>query len=473
MKRQLKFYAITILPMLVLIGLFIWQGKTLSPSAFISGVKDANAGGASVAESFKHPLTILLMQILVVLGAAKVIGYLFTRIGQQSVIGETAAGIMLGPSLLGLLFPGAYHFLFPSSSLPNLQLISQIGLVLFMFIIGMELDLDKLKSRVGEAIVISHLSIAFPFLLGVALAYFLYSNYAPANIPFVAYSLFMGIAMSITAFPVLARILKERNMTKTPVGSMAIICAAIDDVTAWCILAVIIAIARAGNVSNALLTIALTVVFVFFMFTVAKPILKKLSEKFFQNDTLQAPFIATIFLTLIFSAFVAEIIGIHALFGAFLAGVIMPPNFSLRKLFTERVEDVSVMLLLPLFFAFTGLRTQIGLLNGSNLWLVCALIIGLAIIGKFVGGSVAAKVVGLSWKDALSIGALMNTRGLMELIVLNIGYDLGILRPEVFTMFVLMALVTTFLTAPALSLIETLFSKNGSSEISKHNKAVQ
>jgi Kef-type K+ transport system membrane component KefB len=397
---------------------------------------------------------------------------LFTRIGQQSVIGETVAGIILGPSLFGLLCPGAFHFLFPPGSLPNLQLVSQVGLVLFMFIIGMELDLDKLKSRVGEAIVISHLSIAFPFLLGVGLAYFLYSNYAPANIPFIAYSLFMGIAMSITAFPVLARILKERNMTKTPVGSMALICAAIDDVTAWCILAVIIAIAKAGSINGALLTIVCTIAFVLFMFFVTRPLVKKLSDRFFKNDTLQAPFIASIFLTLIFSAFIAEVIGIHALFGAFLAGVIMPSNVSLRKLFTERVEDVSIMLLLPLFFAFTGLRTQIGLLNSSNVWLICVLIIGLAIIGKFVGGAVAARVVGLSWKDGLSIGALMNTRGLMELIVLNIGYDLGILRPEVFTMFVIMALTTTFLTAPALNLIESVFSRKGSSTVSKDNGIV-
>jgi Kef-type K+ transport system membrane component KefB len=457
--KQLKFYFVTIGPLLALIAFCLFQGKTLVPSTIISEVKNANAGGGSIIESFKHPLTIILMQILVVLGTAKFVGYLFTRIGQQSVIGEIVAGILLGPSLLGLLVPDSYHFLFPANTMANLHLVSQVGLVLFMFIIGMELDLDKLKNRVGEAIVISHLSIVFPFLLGVVLAYFLYSTYAPANIPFLAYALFIGIAMSITAFPVLARILKERNMTQTPVGSMAIICAAIDDVTAWCILAVIIAIAKAGNLSGALLTIGLTVVYVLVMFFAGKPILKKLSDKYFKNDTLQAPFIATIFMTLIFSAFVAEVIGIHALFGAFLAGVIMPANLSLRKLFTERVEDVSIMLLLPLFFAFTGLRTQIGLLNSANMWLICGVIIALAVIGKFMGGALAARMVGLSWKDGLSIGALMNTRGLMELIVLNIGYDLGILTPEIFTMFVLMALTTTFLTAPALSFIEKLFAK--------------
>jgi Kef-type K+ transport system membrane component KefB len=238
---------------------------------------------------------------------------------------------------------------------------------------------------------------------------------------------------------------------------MAIICAAIDDVSAWCILAIVIAIAKAGDISGALLTIVLTILYVFFMLLVVRPVLKKLSAKLFSNGTLQAPFIVTIFLTLLFSAFVAEIIGIHALFGAFLAGTIMPVNLSLRKLFTERIEDISVMLLLPLFFAFTGLRTQLGLLNSSYLWLVCGLIIALAVIGKFAGSMIAAKLVGQSWKDSLSIGVLMNTRGLMELIVLNIGYDLGILKPEIFTMMVFMALATTFMTAPALNLIERFF----------------
>lgn len=458
-KNHLKLYLLTIIPLLAGIVFLLSEGENLLPSSYIAEIKNVHIGSGGVTESFKHPLTILLMQILVVLGVSKIIGYLFARIGQQSVIGEIVAGIVLGPSLLGWLMPETFQFIFPTNSLANLQLLSQIGLVLFMFIIGMELDIDILKKRASEAIIVSHVSIVFPYFLGIVLAYFLYSAFAPANIPFIAYALFMGIAMSITAFPVLARILKERKMTQTHVGGMAIICAAIDDVSAWCILAVVIAIAKAGNISNALLTIALTIVYVVGMLLIVRPILKKLSGKFFNDGTLQAPFVVITFLTLIFSAFVAEVIGIHALFGAFLAGTIMPVNISLRKLFTERIEDISVMLLLPLFFAFTGLRTQIGLLNNSYLWSICVLIIALAIIGKFVGSMAAAKLVGQSWKDSLSIGVLMNTRGLMELIVLNIGYDLGILKPEIFTMMVFMALATTFMTAPALNLIEKVFSK--------------
>jgi Kef-type K+ transport system membrane component KefB len=328
-----------------------------------------------------------------------------------------------------------------------------------MFIIGMELDIDILRKRATEALVVSHVSIVFPYFLGVGLAYFIYSTFAPANIPFLAYALFMGIAMSITAFPVLARILKERKMTTTQVGGMAIICAAIDDVTAWFLLAVVIAIAKAGDISGALITMGLTFVYVAFMFFAVRPLLKKLSERYFTNGHLSKGFVAIIFLLLLCSAFVAEVIGIHALFGAFLAGVIMPGNASIRKMFTERTEDVSVLLLLPLFFAFTGLRTQIGLLNNGYMWSVCGIIILLAILGKFAGSTLASRLTGQPWGHSLKIGALMNTRGLMELIVLNIGYDLGILKPEIFTMMVFMALATTFMTAPALNLIEKYWDK--------------
>jgi len=264
----------------------------------------------------------------------------------------------------------------------------------------------------------------------------------------------MGIAMSITAFPVLARILKERNITKTPVGVMAIISAAIGDITAWSILPFVIAIARAGDVSAAWSSIMWSVVYVIIMVVLVRPVLQKLGEKYFTDGSVHSSFTAVVFVILLVSAYTAEVIGIHALFGAFMAGAIMPANMSLRNLFTERIEDVSTFLLMPLFFAYTGLRTQIGLLNDPQLWSVCAVIVAVAVVGKFVGSSVPARLIGHTWKEALSIGALMNTRGLMELIVLNIGYDLGILTPEVFTMLVFMALATTLMTGPALSAIE-------------------
>ena len=456
-KRHLQLYPLIILPLIAVILFLLWQGKKLEANTLVSSVTNAGSQNHFI-ESTKHPLSIMLLQIVVILSVARLVGYIFQRIGKQSVIGEITAGIILGPSLLGWLLPDAFSFLFPASSLPNLQLLSQIGLVLFMFIIGMELDINTLKSRASQAILVSHVSIVFPYFLGVGLAYFLYESYAPGNISFVAFGLFMGIAMSITAFPVLARILKERNITKTPAGSMAIISAAIGDVSAWCILPFVIAIARAGDISNAWFSILLTGVYVLAMLFGIRPVLGKLSERFYAEGNLHSTFTAIVFLILLASAYVAEVIGIHALFGAFLAGAIMPNNFSLRNLFTERIEDVSTFLLMPLFFAFTGLRTQIGLLNDTHLWLICSVIIFLAVAGKLIGSAFASKLVGYSLKDSLSIGVLMNTRGLMELIVLNIGYDLGILKPEIFTMMVFMALATTFMTAPALNLIEKIFT---------------
>jgi Kef-type K+ transport system membrane component KefB len=458
--KHLKLYFAIILPLLLGIVLLLWHGKTLQPSSIIAEIKNIHAGGGSVSDTMKHPLPILLLQIIIVLATSKIVGFVFKVFGQQTVIGEMAAGILLGPSLLGWAMPNVFAFLFPPSSLANLQLLSQVGLLLFMFIIGMELDLNILKKRATEALLVSHVSIFFPYLLGVGLAYFLYDTFAPANIPFIAYALFMGITMSITAFPVLARILKERNITQTRIGSMSIICAAIDDVTAWCLLAIVISIAKAGSILGALFTICITVVYVLFMFLVVRKFLRQIGKEYFIDGKLNPTFIAMTLTTLISSAFIAEIIGIHAMFGAFLAGVVMPSNMSLRKIMTEKTEDVSVMLLLPLFFAFTGLRTQIGLLSGPSLWALCGLVIALAISGKFLGSAIAAKVVGQSWRDAISIGTLMNTRGLMELIVLNIGYDLGILTPEIFTIMVFMALATTCMTSPLLNLIEKAWPEN-------------
>ena len=455
-KKHLKLYLLLILPLLAAIGFLLLQGKQLEAGPVMAEIKSA-ASDAHFLEGAHHPLSILLLQIIVILFVARAVGYLFQRIGQQAVIGEIAAGIILGPSLLGWLAPDVFLFLFPVASLGNLQLLSQIGLVLFMFIIGMELDINTLKSRASEAILVSHVSIVFPYFLGVLLAWFLYNGYAPANIAFVPFGLFMGIAMSITAFPVLARILKDRHMTRTEAGSMALICAAIGDVTAWCILPFVIAISRAGDISGAWFAILLTLVYVLVMLFAVRPLLQKLSARYFKDGSLHNAFTALIFLTLLASAYMAELIGIHALFGAFLAGTVMPQTVSLRKIFTERIEDVSTFLLMPLFFAFTGLRTQIGLLNDTHLWLICALIVVVAIAGKFIGSAAAAKLTGQTWRDALRIGALMNTRGLMELIILNIGYDLGILTPEIFTMMVFMALATTFMTAPALNLIERWF----------------
>ncbi len=412
---------------------------------------------SSMELNLHHPLAILLAQIITIIIIARFFGWIFRKMGQPSVIGEIIAGIFLGPSLLGLYFPDFSTALFPVESLANLQFLSQIGLILFMFIIGMELDLKVLKNRANEAIVISHASIVIPFALGIALAYFVYYRFAPVGVAFLPFSLFMGIAMSITAFPVLARIVQERGIHKTKLGAIVITCAAADDITAWCILAAVIAIVKAGTFVSSLYVIGLAFFYVIVMIFIVKPFLKKIGELYGTKDSLNKPVVAIFFLTLIISSYTTEVIGIHALFGAFMTGVIMPDITKFRSIFIEKVEDVSVILLLPLFFVFTGLRTEIGLINDPYLWKVTGFIILVAVCGKFFGSALAAKFVGQTWRDSLTIGALMNTRGLMELIVLNIGLDLKVLTPEVFTMMVIMALVTTFMTGPALNLINYIF----------------
>jgi len=412
---------------------------------------------SSLTQNLHHPLAILLAQIITIILVARFFGWLFRKIGQPSVIGEIIAGIVLGPSLLGLYFPEFSVNLFPVESLGNLQFLSQIGLILFMFVIGMELDMKVLKNRANEAVVISHASIVIPFALGIGLAYFVYYRFAPEGIAFLPFALFMGIAMSITAFPVLARIVQERGIHKTKLGAIVITCAAADDITAWCLLAAVIAIVKAGTFVSSLYVILLVVFYVIVMLFVVKPFLKKIGELYGTKDNLNKSVVAIFFLTLIISSFATEAIGIHALFGAFMTGVIMPDITKFRNVFIEKVEDVSVILLLPLFFVYTGLRTEIGLLNDVYLWKVTGLIILVAVVGKFLGSALAAKFVGQNWRDSFTIGALMNTRGLMELVVLNIGLELKILTPEVFTMMVIMALVTTFMTGPLLNIINYIF----------------
>lgn len=408
----------------------------------------------SVAHNLTHPLALLLAQIITIILAARLFGWICQKIGQPTVIGEIIAGIVLGPSLVGMLFPELSDALFPAKSLGNLQFLSQIGLILFMFMVGMELDLNTLKNKAHEAVVISHASIIIPFTLGIGLAYYIYRSFAPQGVEFSSFGLFIGISMSITAFPVLARIVHERGIHKTRLGAIVTTCAAADDITAWCILAAVIAIVKAGSFVSSLYTIFIAIGYVLVMIKIVRPFLKRLGDLHPTRENMNKQVVAIFFLMLIISAYIAEVIGIHALFGAFMAGTIMPENTKFRNIFIGKIEDVALVLLLPLFFVFTGLRTEIGLINDPYQWWITLLIILVAITGKFVGSTAAARLVGQSWQESLSIGALMNTRGLMELVVLNIGYDLGILTPEIFAMMVIMALVTTFMTGPALDLIE-------------------
>jgi Kef-type K+ transport system membrane component KefB len=422
-----------------------------------SGLWDQIKSG--IDQNFYHPLSILLLQIVVIIITSRLFGFFIQKLRQPTVIGEVLAGIMLGPSFMGLFFPEMFQFIFPAGSLPNLQFLSQIGLILFMFIIGMELDLKLLRNTAGTAVLVSHASIIFPYLLGVVLSLFLYAEFAPPNIGFLPFALFMGISMSITAFPVLARILQERGLTRTPLGTMSLTCGAIDDVTAWAMLAAVIAIVKSGSAAGAVLTIGLTIIYLLVMLLVVQPVLIRIGKIYIAKETINKTLVALIFVMLLISAYITESIGVHALFGAFVAGLIMPHNLDFKKNLVEKIEDVSLVLFLPLFFAFTGLRTQIGLLNSFHHWEIFFLVLMVAITGKFGGSMLAAKFGGLSWKQSLSIGALMNTRGLIELIVLNIGYELGILSPQIFAILVLMAVITTFMTNPSLQFIDYIFRK--------------
>ena len=396
-KRNYMIYG----TMLAVFGLLMWWVVRMGEAYDTSDVVAVRHADSSVdllretlASNLTHPVPLLLLQIIAILVAVRIFSYLFKYLGQPGVIGEIVAGIVLGPSVLGHFFPGAFEFLFEPSSLVPLNVISQIGLVLFMFVIGMELDLSVVRRKASETLVISHASIIVPFFLGLVLAYWVYPEFGAHHAPFLSFALFIGISVSITAFPVLARIVQERNLGKTPMGMLAIASAANNDVTAWCLLAAVIAVAKAGDAVGALYTIALTAVYILFMFCLARPFLRKIGELYNKRETVGKTLVAFIFLVLILSSYITEVLGIHALFGAFLAGVIMPDNLSFRRVMTEKVEDVAVVLFLPLFFVFTGLRTEIGLLNTPYLWGVCALFIVMSIAGKLLGATLSARAVG-------------------------------------------------------------------------------
>lgn len=395
---------------------------------------------------------LLLAQIAAILIVARLMGWFFRKLHQPRVIGEMVAGILLGPSLLGWVAPSASATLFPLGKLGGIELLSQIGLLLFMFMIGLELDWRQLQELGRTAVATSLVSIVAPFLLGLGLAVYLYPRFSNQAVGFTGFALFISIAMSITAFPVLARILMERDLLRTKVGALAITCAAVNDVTAWCVLAGIVVLVRSSGLP---LPLWMTLVgfggLVFVMLAIVKPALQRLGDHFEKRGGLTHNTLALILLLTLVCGWITEFLGVHALFGAFLVGVIMPRHHEFVKELLMRLESLTVVLLLPLYFAFTGLRSN--LLSGTTMWGICLMIIALAVIGKFGGSLLAAKVSGMSWREASAVGVLMNTRGLVELIILNVGLDLGALSKELFSLMVLMALVTTFMTSPLLSLI--------------------
>jgi Kef-type K+ transport system membrane component KefB/nucleotide-binding universal stress UspA family protein len=397
-----------------------------------------------------HAVILVLIEVLIVIALSRIVGMGCRWIKQPLVIGEIIAGIMLGPSLFGLIAPDLAAALFPSETLPYLNVLSQIGLIFFMFLIGLELNPKYLSGQLDIAILTSHVSILVPFSLGTLSAIILYPLVSDGSVSFTAFALFLGAAMSITAFPVLARIITENNLQRSRLGTLALTCAAVDDVTAWCVLAVAIAVAKEGDFVKAIPTIIAAIVYIGLMVTAGRWCLRYLAKLFHRTGRLTQLLLACIYMGVVISALITEVIGIHLIFGAFLVGAVMPKDHDLVREIAQKTEDFVLIFLLPVFFAYSGIRTQIGLLNRPELWLLCLLVLVVAIAGKYIGTYVAARVSGIDKREASALGWLMNTRGLTELIVLNIGLSLGVISPLLFTMLVIMALVTTFMTSPLL-----------------------
>ena len=434
------------------VGAFLvvrWLGEGLTapeaPPAAVS-VAAPKAGQVDVVEH-------VLATLAAVIGLGFVLGRLLKRVGQPPVIGEVLAGILLGPSLLGAISPDAMHALVPGPDADPkgqvtaaLKAVSQLGVVLYMFLVGLELNGAKLKKQAHATVAISHASIVAPFVLGAGLALWLYPLLSHRGVPFTSFALFLGAALAVTAFPVLARILSDRGLDKTEAGVLALGCAAADDVTAWCLLALVVGVARA-EVGGAVLTTALALGFIAVMFVVVRPVAKPLAASRWAASPAAVP---CLFVAVLLCALATEAIGVHAVFGAFLLGAVIPHDSQLAHEISRRLKDVVTVLLLPAFFALAGLRTEIGLLNDGRAWLVCGVVVAAATLGKWGGTFAAARLGGHDARSALALGAMMNTRGLMALIVLDIGLNMGVISPALFAMMVLMALATTLATAPAL-----------------------
>ena len=415
----------------------------------------AGAGRPVSGHPAYNPFAGLLIAVPLILTACHLAGMAFRKLSQPAVMGQVLAGILLGPSALGIIWPQAFHRLFPSQLAPMLNILAQFGLIFFMFLIGYQLNLLLVRQRGRIALMVSNAGIALPLLCGVGLAFGAYHALAPAHESYTVFALFLATAMSITAFPVLAAVLIDRGLTGTKLGTTALTCAAIDDITAWCLLALVLALVHGGSAAGGAITIALAVAFFAGMVLVVRPLLARLLGPA-QDQRRRLPDAAVLPVVLagvMLSALITDAIGIHTIFGAFMFGAVMPRGSARIEQASERLQSVTGTLLLPLFFAYTGLRTQIGLLGAHlELWGWCALILVASVTGKLVGGAAAARAAGLDWQESVSLGVLMNCRGLTSLIVLNIGLSLNLITPTMFTMLVVMALITTLLTGPGLNL---------------------
>jgi len=423
------------------------NGKSLHAPEPAASARFGTTGTVVQLEVLLHILLALALIILF----ARLLGLLFKFIHQPPVIGEVIAGILLGPSFLGRLAPEATAYLLPLSLAPFLSVLAQVGILLYMFLVGVEFDATSVRKKTHSAIMVSHASIMAPFLMGAALSLILYPRVSSADVPFPIFALFLGVSMSVTAFPVLARILTDRSIHKTELGVMALTCAAVDDVTAWCLLAFLVSIVHA-RLGGAILTLTMTLLFVVVMVLIVRPAAVKWTASQ-ELKGLTRGAMTVICVGLLVSSLISEYIGIHAIFGAFLMGTLIPHESAVARQIKYKLEDLVIVLFLPAYFAFTGMRTQVGLMSGLDRWVLCGAIILFASAGKFGGSFLAARLTGSGWRESTSLGILMNTRGLMELIVLNIGLDLRVISPVLFAMLVTMAIVTTLATAPILHLV--------------------
>ena len=443
------------------LGALAW---TLHVGAALTTTHLDDSAGAIAASTATAPgifrLPVFLSQLVVVILVSRALGRAMHRFGQPRVVGEMIGGLLLGPSVLGFFAPSVYGALFPAGSVRFLNAVSQLGVLLFMFLVGLELDLRSLRGQRRVLMLSSHAGIAIPLWMGAALALLLYPRLSNDSVSFTAFALFIGCALSVTAFPVLARLLAERGLTRTPFGALAIACAAVADITAWCLLAVVLAIAE-GKLWGVHLWVSIGAAFFFvaFVMTIGRRTLARVLVSTKSSDFVTSDKLALVMLVALASAWVTEQLGIHALLGAFVAGLAMPKSEAFVASITARLEELLGVVLLPLFFAVTGIRTNLGSIAGGWMWLLCAVIILVAVVGKAGGTILGARVAGLPWRDAISLGALMNTRGLMELVILNLGLENGIITRPIFTMMVLMAIVTTALTTPALACVRAEFRK--------------
>ena len=400
----------------------------------------------------------VLVQLVVIIGAARAGGWLFARFGQPQVVGEIATGLLLGPSCLGRLTPELSASLFPAATTPVFSVLGQLGLIFLMFVVGLEFEFGHLRKVGRTAISVASAGIVLPFGMGAVLAWLIHQRVA-SEVSLPGFVLFLATALSITAIPILGRIMMEFGLTRTRLGVLTISAAAIDDAVGWILLAAVSAGVQGDfSAGPVLQMLALTVAFVAVVFLVIRPLVLRWMLTAFpveSNEFRLVPFSVVLVLVLL-SAIATNLIGVFSIFGPFVLGAALWDAEPLQRAVRHRVEEFVTAFFLPVFFTYTGLRTNIGLLTSVDLWLMAAAITGVAIVGKSLGCGVASRIGGLSWRESAGVAVMMNTRALMGLIAINVGRELGVIPDAVFCMLVIMAIVTTVVTAPILARLDLL-----------------